>query len=91
MEQGGRESTTRGWLMDQVGANLAALSPQDADPTEVARQVVRVVGLPKGQRPLRGHIDPAHDGTEEVFDVGDRIRADFYRRIDLPDLLRPAL
>ena len=44
-------------LMDQVGARLAELAPPDADPQEVARQIVRVVGLPAGTRPFRVHID----------------------------------
>ncbi len=70
----------------QVGARLAALEPADADPSEVARQVARVVDLPAGHRPFRVHVDPSHDGAAEVFDLGDRIRSDFYRRIGLPDL-----
>jgi NAD(P)-dependent dehydrogenase (short-subunit alcohol dehydrogenase family) len=77
-------------LLDQVGERLAALVPADADPAEVAREIARVVDLPKGERPFRVHVDPAHDGAEEVFDHGDRIRADFFRRIGLTDLLRPA-
>jgi NAD(P)-dependent dehydrogenase (short-subunit alcohol dehydrogenase family) len=77
-------------LLDQVSERLARLTPPDADPAEVARQIARVVDLPKGERPFRVHVDPAHDGAEEVFDHGDRIRADFYRRIGLEDLLRPA-
>src|ERR1700728_1381644 len=45
----------------------------------------------KGTRPFRVHIDPMHDGAEEVFNLGDRIRQDFFHRIGLEDLLRPAL
>lgn len=75
-------------LMDQVGQRLAELSPPDADPTEVARQIVRVVGLPQGRRPFRVHIDPADDGAEVVNLVGDRVRTEFYRRIGLADLVR---
>ncbi|MEV4320315.1 SDR family oxidoreductase [Actinocrispum sp. NPDC049592] len=78
-------------LMDQVAAKLAELSPPDADPAEVARQITRVVGLPKGQRPFRVHIDPANDGAEEVNALGDRIRSQFYERVGLADLLGPAL
>lgn len=77
-------------LMDHVSERLAALAPADADPSEVARQVARVIDLPRGQRPFRVHVDPAHDGAEEVFDLGDRIREEFYQRIGLDDLLRPA-
>ena len=76
-------------LMDQVAARLAELAPAGADPGEVARQIARVIGLPKGQRPFRVHIDPANDGAEEVNAVGDRIRAGFYHRIGLDDLLTP--
>jgi NAD(P)-dependent dehydrogenase (short-subunit alcohol dehydrogenase family) len=77
-------------LLAQVSERLARLVPADADPAEVARQIARVVDLPKGERPFRVHVDPAHDGAEEVFDHGDRIRAGFYRRLGLEDLLRPA-
>ena len=77
-------------LMDQVSQRLHELAPADQDPGEVARQIASIVDAPKGQRPFRVHIDPAHDGAEEVFDLGDRIRRDFYARIGLEDLLRPA-
>jgi NAD(P)-dependent dehydrogenase (short-subunit alcohol dehydrogenase family) len=78
-------------LMDEVSKRLAALAPADADPSEVARQIARVVDLPKGQRPFRVHIDPANDGAETVNNVGDLVREHFYRRIGLDDLLTPAL
>ncbi|MDD7918960.1 SDR family oxidoreductase [Actinomycetospora callitridis] len=74
-------------LLDQVGARLAELAPPDADPTEVARTIVRVVDTPAGQRPFRVHVDPADDGAEVVNAVGDRVRTEFYRRIGLDDLL----
>jgi len=77
-------------LMEQVSQKLAELAPADADPAEVARQIVRVVDAPKGSRPFRIYIDPADDGAEEVFRVGDRIRETFYQRIGLTDLLHPA-
>jgi NAD(P)-dependent dehydrogenase (short-subunit alcohol dehydrogenase family) len=77
-------------IMQQIPARQSAMSDGDADPAEVARQITRVVGLSKGQRPFRVHIDPMHDGAEEVFDLGDRIRADFYKRIGFDDLLAPA-
>lgn len=63
-------------LMEHVSERLAELAPDDADPAEVARQIVKVVDLPKGNRPFRVHIDPANDGAEEVNNVGDRIRRD---------------
>jgi NAD(P)-dependent dehydrogenase (short-subunit alcohol dehydrogenase family) len=80
-----------GGLMDQVSKKLADLAPPDQDPVEVARAIVRVVGMTKGTRPFRVHIDPADDGAETVNRVGDLVRREFYRRIDLDDLLTPAV
>jgi NAD(P)-dependent dehydrogenase (short-subunit alcohol dehydrogenase family) len=77
-------------LTDHVGARLAELAPPDADPTEVARAIVRVVDTEPGKRPFRVHVDPADDGAEVVNAVGDRVRTEFYRRIGLEDLLHPA-
>ena len=78
-------------LMDQVSRKLAEIMPPGADITTVADEIARVVDLPKGQRPFRVHIDPADDGAALVAEVGDRIRREFLRRIDLDDLLSPAL
>ena len=80
-------------LMDDVGRKLAELAPADADAGEVAREIVRVVDTPKGKRPFRIYVDPADDGAEDVFRVGDRVRQWFYQRIGYSDLLsvgRPA-
>lgn len=74
-------------LMDQVSQRLADLAPDDQDPTEVARQIVSIVDAPKGQRPFRVHVDPADDGAEVVNAVGDWVRTEFYRRLELQDLL----
>jgi NAD(P)-dependent dehydrogenase (short-subunit alcohol dehydrogenase family) len=74
-------------LPDQVGERLAALAPPDADVGEVARAIVTIVGLPKGRRPFRVTIDPSDDGSVGVSDVADKVRADFYARIGLTDLL----
>lgn len=78
-------------VMEQVGSTLAELASADADPAEVARHIVRIVDAPKGSRPFRVHIDPVDDGAEEVNSLGDRIRARFYRRIGLEDLLSPRI
>jgi NAD(P)-dependent dehydrogenase (short-subunit alcohol dehydrogenase family) len=74
-------------LMDEVSVKLAELAPDDADPAEVARQIVKVVDTPKGSRPFRVYVDPADDGAEDVFRVGDRVRQWFYQRIGMLDLL----
>ena len=71
--------------------NLAGLEPADADPSEVARQIVRVVDLPFGKRPFRVHVDPSQDGAEIVNGVADRMRREMYRNIGLEDLLHPAV
>ncbi|MGC9543844.1 SDR family oxidoreductase [Streptomyces sp. UG1] len=76
-------------LMDDVGKALAALAPADADVRDVADAIVRIVDTPKGERPFRTTIDPADDGSERVSDVADSIRAEFYRRIGMTDLLTP--
>jgi NAD(P)-dependent dehydrogenase (short-subunit alcohol dehydrogenase family) len=77
-------------LTDQVARRLAEITPSGADPGEVAREIARVVDLPKGERPFRVHIDPADDGAAEVNALGDRVRERFYQRIGLDDLLRPS-
>jgi NAD(P)-dependent dehydrogenase (short-subunit alcohol dehydrogenase family) len=77
-------------LMDHVAEKLADITPADADVSTVADELARVVGLPKGERPFRVHIDPADDGGWLVAEVGDRIRSEFLRRIDLGDLLSPS-
>ena len=74
-------------LTDEVSKKLAELAPDDADPFEVARQIVKVVDTPKGSRPFRVYVDPADDGAEDVFRVGDRVRQWFYQRIGLSELL----
>ncbi len=77
-------------LMQDVSARLAGLAPADADPSEVAREIVRVVDMPKGERPFRVHIDPANDGAEEVDALGEEVRRRFYARIEMEELLHPA-
>ncbi|AGZ41372.1 SDR family NAD(P)-dependent oxidoreductase [Actinoplanes friuliensis] len=74
-------------VMDDLLGKQAALTPPDADPAEVAREITRIVGLPRGERPFRVFIDPAQDGAEEVFRIGDRIRRDFYRAVGYESLL----
>ncbi|GLY39087.1 short-chain dehydrogenase/reductase [Amycolatopsis sp. NBRC 101858] len=78
-------------LVDHVAEKLAAITPADADVATVADELARVVGLPKGERPFRVHIDPSDDGGWLVAEVGDRIRSEFLRRIDLGDLLSPTV
>ncbi|MEU2688604.1 SDR family NAD(P)-dependent oxidoreductase [Streptomyces hygroscopicus] len=76
-----------GALLADLDNRLAALVPPDADAAQVADAVVRLVAAPAGTRPLRTHIDPSRDGSEVVSVVADRVRAEFFRRIGLEELL----
>lgn len=78
-------------VTDQALKGLASLEPADADPEEVAREIVRVVGLPFGKRPFRVHVDPSQDGAEIVNGVADRMRREMYYAIGLQDLLSPKI
>jgi NAD(P)-dependent dehydrogenase (short-subunit alcohol dehydrogenase family) len=77
-------------LLDQLATTMREIEPPDADVAEVARAIVDVVDAGKRRRPFRVHIDPADDGAAVVFAVGDRVRAEFLRRVGLADLLHPA-
>lgn len=66
---------------------LNRLIPPDARAESVADEIVRIVGLPAGRRPFRSHVDPSKDGSEVVSIVADRIRAEFYQRVGIEDLL----
>jgi NAD(P)-dependent dehydrogenase (short-subunit alcohol dehydrogenase family) len=78
-------------VAEQALKGLAGLEPADADPLEVARQIVRVVDTPFGKRPFRVHVDPSQDGAEVVNAVADRMRREMYRSIGLQDLLVPRI
>jgi len=76
-----------GKLRDSMADSLAGIFPEGHDAAEVADEIVRVIGLPAGQRPFRTHVDPSRDGSEIVSAVSDRIRAEFYHRIGIAELL----
>jgi NAD(P)-dependent dehydrogenase (short-subunit alcohol dehydrogenase family) len=78
-------------VSDKALQGLASLEPADADPEEVARAIVDVVGKPFGERPFRVHIDPSQDGAEIVNGVADRVRAELFYRVGLEDLLKPSV
>jgi NAD(P)-dependent dehydrogenase (short-subunit alcohol dehydrogenase family) len=75
-------------VMDQIAGRLSALTPEHADPQAVADELVRIVGLGKGQRPMRSVIDFIGDGAAEVLEVSERVRIDFSHRIGISDLLQ---
>ncbi|WP_213765187.1 SDR family oxidoreductase [Caballeronia sp. dw_19] len=74
-------------VMDQIGERLTSLTPPDADPCAVADEVVRIVGLAKGTRPMRSVIDFVGDGAAQVLEVSERVRIEFAKRIGMGDLL----
>ena len=78
-----------GDIPDIALKGLSALEPPDADASEVAEAIARVVDMRFGKRPFRVHIDPSEDGAELVNGVADRVRAELLRRIGLADLLQP--
>ena len=73
-------------IAEKALKGLAGLEPADADPSDVARQIVRVVDFPFGERV---HVVPSQDDAEIVNAVGDRMRREMYRNIGLEDLLHP--
>ena len=83
------ESGPYAGIADRALKGLAGLEPADADPAQVAREIVRVVDAPFGKRPFRVHVDPSQDGAEIVNAVADRMRREMYRNIGLEDLLSP--
>jgi NAD(P)-dependent dehydrogenase (short-subunit alcohol dehydrogenase family) len=83
------ESGPYAGLPDQILEGLKSLEPADADVADVAAAIVRVIGLPHGQRPFRVHVDPSQDGAEAVNAVGDRVRREMYRNLGLESLLTP--
>lgn len=78
-------------IADKALHGLTGLEPEDADPAEVAREIVLVVDTPFGKRPFRVHVDPSQDGAEIVNAVADRMRREMYRNIGLENLLRPTV
>lgn len=76
-------------LGEEIMQGFARTAVSDADVTEVANAIVRVVDAPFGKRPLRVHVDPASDGAEVVNGVADRVRAELLRNMGLGDLLHP--
>jgi len=78
-----------GRLRDTMTEALSRIFPPEREAREVADEIVRVVGLPHGGRPFRTHVDPSRDGSEVVSIMYDRIRAEFFHRVGIDELLTP--
>ena len=76
-----------GELEVELGPRLTAIFPEGHDPSAVADEIARVIELPDDERPFRTHVDPSKDGSEVVSAVADRIRAEFFHRVGIADLL----
>lgn len=76
-------------LDEEIMQGFARTAVPDADVTEVANAIVKVVDTPFGKRPFRVHVDPANDGAEVINGVADRVRTELLRNMGLGDLLHP--
>jgi NAD(P)-dependent dehydrogenase (short-subunit alcohol dehydrogenase family) len=63
----------------------------EADPAAVADEVVRLVAMPRGSRPLRPVVDFTESGVEEVNKVNERAQAEYLERMGFGELLQVAV
>jgi len=59
----------------------------DANPVAVADEIVRILSLPKGQKPARSVIDFSHGGVETVNTALFDAQSSFLTRLGFSDLL----
>ena len=59
----------------------------DADPQSVADEIVRILALPVGHKPLRSVVDFTQSHVQDVLEVAERERVDFVTRLGFADLL----
>ena len=76
-------------ITDTLLENVVRLKPKDADPQDVARAIVEVVGMEYGKRPLRKHVNTELDGAHVANAVGDRLRQEAMMGYGLTKLLKP--
>ena len=77
-------------LGEEIMQGFTRTAAPDADVTEVANAIVKVVDTPFGKRPFRVHVDPASDGAEVVNGAADRVRTELLRNMGLGDLVHPS-
>lgn len=75
-----------------VGRNEEATSSLftrgvDADPRSVAEEIVRVLALPAGQKPLRSVVDFSNSGVEDINETLLAEQSDFLTRMGFAELL----
>ena len=76
-------------LSKRVMDGQVKVIPKDADPGNVARAIVGVIGMEFGKRPFRVHVDTEGDGAHVVNAMADRIREKAIKDMGLDDLLAP--
>ncbi len=76
-------------MPELVDKGHEVMEPAGSDIADVARAIAKVVDTPFGKRPFRVTIDPADAGAEVINMMGDRVRAELFRRIGLEDALKP--
>ncbi|MGT2425834.1 SDR family NAD(P)-dependent oxidoreductase [Amnibacterium kyonggiense] len=59
----------------------------DADPVEVADELVRVLAMPVGEKPFRTVVDFTQSHVDHVLEVAQAERDDFVSRLGFSDLL----
>lgn len=74
-------------MSEQIMERLASLEPSWANVEDIAKEIVRIVGMETGTRPFRVHIDPSDDGAKVVNGVADLARREYYGRLGLTALL----
>ena len=74
---------------EEIMKAFGAIVPKEADASQVADAIVKVVDTPFGRRPFRVHIDPTQDGADVAFAVIDRVRNEMLHRVGFSDLLKP--
>jgi NAD(P)-dependent dehydrogenase (short-subunit alcohol dehydrogenase family) len=77
-------------LVEATEKATEALFPTEADndPTVVAEEIVRILGLPYGKRPFRSVVDMTYAGVHEVNEVLDAKRAEFTARLGFGEFLQ---
>lgn len=70
-------------IPDITRQKMQELEPEGIDANIAAQKIRGLVEMPKGKRPQRLHVDPAHDGAEIVDGVKGLVRQNMYFRLGL--------
>jgi len=76
---------------EEVLKAFAAIVPDDAEPSGVADEIVKVVDMPFGKRPFPDPLRSDRRRRQCRLHVLDRLRAEMLHRVGLSDLLKPSV